>query len=308
MRRWHVNTGLSAVQGAGALALLLFLAFLLVVLFRHDEAPRSPSVFERSVQKLQLLQTMSRDLLASAEAEKSAVMAETDELSQALATQALQATQQVETARRGLESLLEGDRRETQLFGEFQQCWTQLQAIDREVLSLAVQNTNLKALRLSILPAAEALRSLDEALNQLMDRVASSAEALHLTRLAATVATAAFKLYILQTPHILESSVTHMEEIEAVMHRLDLQITTALHSLQMLLDEPDRAVLETARTAYHTLQQLNADILALSRQNSTIQAYALSLGQKRKMTAQCQAVLTALQEHVQQQMTFKATK
>jgi hypothetical protein len=55
-------------------------------------------------------------------------------------------------------------------------------------------------------------------------------------------------------------------------------------------------------------QHINADIVALSRQNSNIRSYALSLGQQRKTTAQCQDVLTTLQETVQQSMAYKATR
>jgi hypothetical protein len=82
---------------------------------------------------------MSRDL--QAEAEKSAVMADTDEASQAFAEQSMQAAHNLEKARRELEPLLGDNSQQAHLFREFSRCWEQLQAIDQEVLSLAVQNT-----------------------------------------------------------------------------------------------------------------------------------------------------------------------
>ena len=175
---------------------------------------------------------MSRDLLAAAEAEKSAVMAETDEASQAFAEQSIQASQNVEKARRELEPLLDGKRQEAHLFQEFSHCWDKLQEIDREVLALAVQNTNLKALRLSFVPAAEAMRSMEEALNHLMDAASASPDAVHITRLAAKAVMGALNMYTLQAPHIAESTVTRMDEMEAVMQSLDAQVTDALQSLQ----------------------------------------------------------------------------
>ena len=48
--------------------------------------------------------------------------------------------------------------------------------------------------------------------------------------------------------------------------------------------------------------------MTLSRNNSNIRSFALSLGQKRKMTAECQDMLNALRETVQQGMTYKATR
>src|SRR4029450_4084221 len=114
----------------------------------------------------------------------------------------------------------------------FSRCWDKLQEIDREVLSLAVQNTNLKAFRLSFVPAAEAMRSMQEALNHLMDVVSASPDAVPITRLAAQGVIGARDIYTLQAPHIAESTETRMDAMEAVMHSLDTQVTDALQSLQ----------------------------------------------------------------------------
>jgi uncharacterized protein YukE len=308
MRTWHTNTGMTRLQVGIAIAVVLLLSLLVVFLLRQEDVSWLHSTFERSVQKLQLVQAMSRDLLAAAEAEKSAVMAETDEASQAFAAQSIQASQHVEQARRALESLLEGKRQEAHLFQEFSRCWAMLQEIDREVLALAVQNTNLKAFRLSFGPAAAAFRSMEDALTHLMDVVASSPDALPLTRLAAQAVLGALHMYTLQAPHIAESTVTRMEEIEAVMHSLDAQVTDALQRLQARVDEPGQPFLGAAWAAYQDFRTLNAAIIDLSRQNSNVRSYALSLGQKRKMTAQCQDGLAALQETVHESMAYKATK
>jgi hypothetical protein len=308
MKTWHANKGITSIQVGVTIALILLLAFLVVFLVRHEDANWFQSAFERSVQKLQRIQAMSRDLLAAAEAEKSAVMAETDEASQAFAEQSLQASQNVEKARRELEPLLEGKRQEAHLFQEFSRCWAKLQEIDREVLSLAVQNTNLKALRLSFVPAAAAMQAMEAALNHLMDVAASSPDAVRITRLAARAAMGALNMYMLQAPHIAESTVTRMEEMEATMQGLDAQVTDTLQSLQALVDESGKPFLKAAWASYKDFQNINAEIVDLSRQNSNIRSYALSLGQKRKTTAQCQDVLAALQETVQESMRYKATK
>ena len=170
MKSFHSDKGITSIQIGAAIALALLLFFIIAFLLRREDVNWLQSAFERSVKKLQMIQTMSRDLLASAEAEKSAVMAETDEASHAFAEQSIQAAQNVEKARRTLEPLLEGNPQEAQLFREFSRCWERLQAIDQEVLSLAVKNTNLKALRLSFVPSAEAIRRMEKALTHLMDR------------------------------------------------------------------------------------------------------------------------------------------
>jgi hypothetical protein len=308
MRTLHADRGITSLQVGVAIALVLILSWVVIFLVRHEDTNWPQSAFERSVQQLQFIQAMSRDLLASAEAEKSAVMAETDEASQAFAEQSIQASHNVEKARHELELLLGGNRQEAQLFHEFSRCWDRLQEIDREVLSLAVQNTNLKAFRLSFVPAAAAMQSMEEALNHLMDVVSASPDAGKIIRLAAQAIMGALNIYTLQAPHIAESTVARMDEMEAVMQRLDTQVTSALRSLQALVDESGQPWLEAAWASYKDFQHINGEIVGLSRQNSNIRSYALSLGQKRKTTAQCQDALTALQETVQQNMAYKATR
>ena len=237
MKTLHANKGITSMQIGVAIALILLLSFLVVFLLRHEDANWLQSAFERSVQKLQLIQAINRDLLAAAEAEKSAVMAE-NEASQAFAEQSIQASHNVEKARRELAPLLADKRQEAHLFQEFSHCWDKLQEIDREVLSLAVQNTNLKALRLSFVPACRAMRSMEEALNHLMDVASSSPDAVQIIRLAAKAIMGALNMYMLQAPHIAESTVIRMDEMEAVMQSLDAQVTDALQSLQALVDEP----------------------------------------------------------------------
>ena len=305
---FHSHIGMTSIQAGAAIALTLLLLFIGAFLARRADVNWFQSAFERSVKKYQMIQTMSRDLLASAEAERSAVMAETDEASHAFAEQSIQAAQNVEKARRTLAPLLEGNRQEAHLFREFSRCWERLQAIDREVLSLAVQNTNLKALRLSFVRSAEAISRMEKALNHLMDRVSSSPNAVGITRRASQAVIGAFHIYALQAPHIAESTAAQMDKMEADMKNHDAQVTDALHNLQVQVDESSKPFLHTAWVSYKDFQKINAEIVDLSRQNSNIRSFALSLGQKRKTTAQCQNVLAALQETVQQSMAYKATK
>src|SRR6185503_1930005 len=95
------------------------------------------------------------NLHTSVEAEKNAVMAETDEASEAFAQQARSASALVEENRRQLGRLIETEKRpdEVTLFDEFSIAWKRYQELDREILDLAVENSNLKAMRLSFISA-----------------------------------------------------------------------------------------------------------------------------------------------------------
>ncbi|HZC00511.1 MAG TPA: hypothetical protein VE844_03850, partial [Gammaproteobacteria bacterium] len=93
---FHSHTGMTSIQAGAVIALPLLLLFIGVFLWSPGDVNWFQSAFERSVKKLHMIHTMSRDLLASAEAERSAVMAETDEASHAFAEQSIQAAQNVE--------------------------------------------------------------------------------------------------------------------------------------------------------------------------------------------------------------------
>jgi hypothetical protein len=149
---------------------------------------------------------------------------------------------------------------------------------------------------------------MENALNQLMDSASSSPDAPVITRLAATAMIDTLNIYTLQAPHIAEATETKMDEMEMVMKRLDAQVTDALQHLRALVPESCKSCLDTAWASYRDFQRINTEIVDLSHQNSNVRSYAMSLGQKRKMTAQCQDLLVALEEMVKQNMTFKATR
>lgn len=149
-------------MGAGA-AILLLLG-VLVLLFGGEPGP-DPQL-ARKVERLELVSRMQLDLVSASEAEKSAVLAITDRESQAFADQARARTAEVEREERELAELLAqgGTQAEKDLLAEFSQHFSEFRRVDSEVLSLAVQNSNLKAYDLTFGPAARALDELSAAL------------------------------------------------------------------------------------------------------------------------------------------------
>ena len=264
------------------------------------------TVFEERIRREQLVSDMLVNLTASAEAEKRAVMAETDEASKANAQEAQRTSTAVEDARRELARLTrrEDSSEESKLINEFNAAWTEFQALDREILGLAVENTNLKAMRLSIGPASDALRRLEAALKELVageDSRPDSDEA------AIQVVVAALKMFALQSRHIAEASDEEMDRIEVEMKALDKEAGDGLIKLSELNVETQQAILAQAQTAYSDFQKLHSQILDLSRRNSNVRSLALSLGKKRIATAKCTEVLSALQSSIRSEK-FPATR
>jgi hypothetical protein len=221
----------------------------------------------------------------------------------------MQASQNVERARIAFEALVEKNAEEAKILNDFTACWEKLRGIDKEVLSLAVQNTNIKALRLSFGPAAIAIRNMEEALNKLMDWAAvSHPDQAAIIRLASKALTAALSIYTLEAPHIAETTDAGMDAIEVNMKLLDERVGDALVRLSAQAGESGKLFLGEARESYREFQAINIEIINLSRQNSNVRSFAESLGQKRHTMALCLDRLNALQEAVQENATFKATK
>lgn len=94
------------------------------------------------------------------------------------------------------------------------------------------------------------------------------------------------------------ASDAEMDGIEARMKILDGQVNDAFTALSTPPGDAMKASVDEARAAYAEFQKVNAEVLRLSRRNSNVRSLAISLGQKRKVTAECQDRLTAVQEAV----------
>jgi hypothetical protein len=279
------------------LLILLFGAYLLGV---SRSSRGILSVLKEQDAKKRLVSAMLVNLQASSEAEKSAVMAETDEASLTYAEEAQQKAAAVEEDRRELSGLIagKGPAEEEKLLSEFDAAWTQYQALDQEILGLAVENTNLKALRLSLGPAADALTRFDAALQQLAAAATAAPDSAEASSAALQAVVAAHKIQLLQSRHIAEPSDPEMDRMEAEMSDLDKQASGALETLSKLIGPTQQAEMAQAQAAYQEFQKVQTQILDLSRRNSNVRSLALSLGKKRLATASCTEALTALQKSI----------
>ncbi len=98
-----------------------------------------------------------------------------------------------------------------------------------------------------------------------------------------------------------------MDEIEAEMRQDGEIVDTSLKKLADLVPEEDRASLQDARAAFDDFAAITAEIIRLSRENTNLKSFELSLGKKRKIAAQCDEALISMQEVVRER-EFKATR
>jgi hypothetical protein len=265
--------------------------------------------FGIQVKKLELLSRMQINLFKSVEAEKMAVTADTDEASRTFADQSLQKSDAVERDRQDLDLLIKKDPtdREVNLLREFERCWTEFRTIDRELLEYAVKNTNIKATRLSFVQGSEAVGHFEKVLNKFMPADARNEKEQRAARLAGEALVAGLKIHYLHAPHIAAADDKQMDKIEVDIKKNEQIIANALSEMKTLVPGKIRPSLKEAARAFDELVKVTGQVIELSRQNTNIKSFELSLGRKRKITAQCDEILKSLEEAVRNR-SFKATR
>jgi hypothetical protein len=232
----------------------------------------------------------------AASASNSAVMADTDEASLAFAREAEEAKAAIPKDAEALRPLLLtlGYGGEARVLEEFGQRFEEYRALDRTVLELAVENTNLKAQRLSFGPAQQEADGFRDALESV-----AAAEATNAWRVKALVATAVAsvrEIQALQAPHIADLDDAVMTQIERRIAAAEGSARSALAGLGPLVPSGSRGGLAAATAALDRFMAVNAQVLALSRRNTNVRSLVLSLNEKAKLTTACEQSLDALRE------------
>lgn len=259
------------------------------------------SSVQTSLERLLEARRLSSDLVAQfikvADAGNRAVMADTDDASVAFAGEAAQLTQAVQKDVDALGPMLMalGYSNETRLLEEFGGRFAEYRALDQTILGLAVENTNLKAQRLSFGSGQQAANAFRDALDA-VTRSATAKDSWRLESLAATAVAAVREIQVLQAPHIAETEDAAMTRMEAQMATSEAAARRAVETLASRVPPASRPQLTAATVALDRFVGVNAEIVTLSRRNSNVRSLALSLGQKRTLTARCEETLLALQD------------
>ena len=231
--------------------------------------------------------------IKAAGASDRAVLADTDEASVAFAKEAESAVQSVQTDVGELGAQLQrlGYADEGKLLDEFAKQFAEYRKVDRDVLALAVENTNLKAQRLSFGP----VRAAADAFRDALDAVVKAAPARDHVRVEATADRALLAvrdIQVLQAPHIAEADDAAMGRLEKEMAGYEVAAREALRALAGVAPQE---TLDAAGAALDRFQKVSTELVALSRRNTNVKSLALSLKPKPALSAACDASLVALE-------------
>lgn len=232
----------------------------------------------------------------SADAANRAVMANTDEASVAFAQEAERASASLQHDIDSLTPLLQGlgYTAETGLLNDFLGAYAKYRELDRRILDLAVENTNLKGQRLSFGAGQDAADAFRDALEAVA--AAAPADRWQVEALVAKAIATVREIQVLQAPHIADADDAVMARLETRMAGSETAARAALAALAPLVAPSSRPRLGAATASLGRFMSLNAEIIALSRRNTNVRSLALSLDQKRALTAACEESLHKLRD------------
>lgn len=284
----------------GSVAIL----FLILIYYRNTSVVFY-NVPHLMAQKLETLSALRIHFLKSIEAEKLAVMAETDGASVAYADESKRASEAVGTDLKELSRLIgmHPAADESNLLKEFEAAWEQVRKIDGVILDLSVQNTNLKAFRLSFGKGRDAVERFENALNASTRDAADT----RLIRAAADALSAELAILALHAPHIVSPDDREMNQIEQVIHAKEDGVRRSLEILTRLVPADRQPYVNEAVAADNEFKAVTATVIELSRKNTNVNSLNISLDRKQKVTALCEALLDQLHKAFMTQ-AFKATR
>ena len=255
------------------------------------------TAFERLTEARRLSADLFIEFTLASNAANQAVMADTDEASIAFAKQADETKEQVQehidALRPVLRDLNYADA--MRLLEEFAKAFTEYSDLDHRILELAVENTNLKAQRLSFGESQQAADVFSQALNAIVPAV-PAADTWRVKALVAGAVADLRAIQVAQAPHIAEADDAVMSRIEQQMQTSEAAVHSALNSLQPLVPSSTQSRVAEARAAFDRFMSLNAQIVELSRRNTNVRSLMLTLNEKGKLTSACDQSLRALHD------------
>jgi hypothetical protein len=244
----------------------------------------------------------------AADASNRAVMADTDEASTAFARDAEKALKIVDSDVQALMTLLHSlsFSKEIQVLEDFGKHFAQYRELDRTILTLAVENTNLKAQDLAFGPAREAADNFRNSLGAVALGVPPK-DRCRIDGLIAKAVLSVREIQILYGPHIAEPNAAAMTNMEQEMANQDANARGAVTSLTEIVPRDVRPALSIALSALDRFRDISRQIVALSRRNTNVRSLKLSLQTKPALTAACDESLRALQDLLTKE-DIKATR
>jgi len=219
------------------------------------------------------------------------VLATTDHESREWVLEAQSAAAEIDRLRAELRPLIltDGHRDELEKLEAFDATWADFEDVDTRLFALAIANTNVKAARLAEEEGAAALDRFLDALTTMQEGTSDP----DVIRQLASASVAAVRAQSLLLVHIPTAGDAAMTRLEQRIRELNETVDGALAGARGWAHvSPDQ--LETAARAWSDYRRMAVEVLRLSRENTNVISFDVSIHEKRHATKDCLAALSAL--------------
>lgn len=266
------------------------------------------SLVDVTIKELNVTNQIEGELHRAIRAQKNCIISIVDDESKRYANQSRKHEEAANQSRNELAKLIEmhGSAEEKEALNEFDRTWVEFQKIEKDVLSLAEKNSNIKASNLLngiMLEKLNALELLLSPLPAMMEaeqnvkpdpvRVASIPKK---SRLIFEVLLQLQTTYRVLNQHNNANAELEKNPFETQWKSLERGIDEKLISLKTMSDGKDKEseTIARATTAYGEFKDMASQVLKLSRDNTVNLSTNLSMGTLRELVDSCDLALIRL--------------
>ncbi len=289
----YPTPGLSLTRSAGGRTASRYAVAVVLALLAAACGETQP-VLRELMEARRLTGELRAAFLQASEASNRAVLADTDDVSAAAAKDAGDAREVVAERLASLEGVVSslGYSAETDMLGRFKTRFVEYQKLDSEILALAVENTNLKAQRLTF----GAMREMADGISAELLQVSAASNAAAVDAQVQAIRADVFELLVLDARHNAEAD-------EAAMTQLEQRATAVAADARARLARVTRdasgmtaPALQAAASLFERFMSTHDEVIALSRRNTNVRSLALTFGRARVVAAECADALRLLQD------------
>ena len=266
------------------------------------------SLVDVTVKELNVTNQIEGELHRAIRAQKNCIVSIIDEESKRFAVQSRKHEDAANQSRIELAKLMElhGSAEEKEAMNEFERNWMEFQKIEKDALSLAEKNSNIKANNMLNGIVLEKLNALESLLSPLPASMEAEqtlkpdpVRVALIPKKNRLISEALLQLHTLyRTLNLHNNANTELEKnpIETQWKSLERSIDEKLISLKTMSDGKDKEseTITRATTAYGEFKDMASQVLKLSRENTVNLSTALSMGTLRELVDSCDLALIRL--------------
>jgi signal transduction histidine kinase/DNA-binding NarL/FixJ family response regulator/HPt (histidine-containing phosphotransfer) domain-containing protein/HAMP domain-containing protein len=262
-------------------------------------------IVESNAKKIKLAARINQNLLEISRAEKNIVLSKNQQEMNGYAAFTETTRDEMRERRSDLRKLTdtEGQR----LLDHFTQIWDQYLLVNEKVRELTRVNANVKARKLSQNEARSVFEQASNSITSILERNTNGAAGLidiksllvnsQRTQQASRIHRYLVEIQRAEKNLILANTHQEMNDYASAIKSLLKELGMSLKELTKIVSDESKSDLYRFKEHYDQYVRLNQQVQDLSRENSNVRAFNLSIGEGRQLIDSAQTIMASIVEH-----------